>query len=74
MPLNLADFDIDYTITRICGNDTVRHRMEVLGFTSGETVRLLSKFDSNYIVCIKKSKLGISKELLRRVIVEKTHQ
>ncbi len=69
MPLNLAEKNKEYMIQKICGDEEHRHHLESLGFVEHETVRILSVFFGCYIVLIKNSKIGISTELARAIVV-----
>lgn len=69
MPLNLAEKNKEYVIQKICGNEEQRHYLESSGFAEQETVRIVSVFFGCYIVLVKDSKIGISTELARSIIV-----
>lgn len=69
MPLNLMDLGVEYTIQKILGKENRRHHLENLGFIVGETVRILSCFNSYYVVCVKDTKVGLSEELAKLIIV-----
>ena len=69
MPLNLAKKNKEYIIQKICGDEEQRHNLESLGFVEYETVRILSAFFGCYIILIKDSKIGISTELAKAIIV-----
>mgnify|MGYP004525748461 FL=1 len=70
MPLNLADINTDYTIQKICGNEDERHHLETLGFLEGATVRIVSILFGSYIVRIQESKIGISQDFAKMIIVQ----
>lgn len=69
MPLNLALFDKEYTILKVCGNEKQKHHLESLGFISGGKVTLLSELHGYYIVMIKGSKVGIDKQMAKKIIL-----
>ena len=69
MPLLFAEKNNEFTITKICGDEGQRHHLESLGFVELETVRIVSVFFGCYIVLVKDSKIGISAELARAIIV-----
>lgn len=69
MPLNLAEKNKEYVIQKICGDEEQRHYLESLGFVEQETVRIVSVFFGCYIVLVKDSKIGISTELARSIII-----
>lgn len=70
MPLNLAEVNRLYTIQKICGDEQQRHYLESLGFVENAAVRILSAFFGYYIVMIKESKIGISTEFAKMIIVK----
>ena len=57
MPLNLADINTDYIIQKICGNEGDRHYLESILLGS-------------YIVRIQESKIGISQDFTKMIIVQ----
>lgn len=69
MPLTLAEFNVPYTIHKICGNEKQRHHIEALGFVEGTTIQVLSKFSEYYIVLVKGSKIGMDKDVAKRIII-----
>ena len=70
MPLNLADINTDYIIQKICGKEGARHYLETLGFIEGATVRIVSILLGSYIVRIQESKIGISQDFTKMIIVQ----
>lgn len=69
MPLNLADTGTYYIVQKICGSEEDRHHLETLGFVEGASLCILSAFFGYYVVRIKDSKVGISKDLAKMIIV-----
>ena len=69
MPLNLAEINQQYTVQKICG-DEERHYLETLGFVENAAIRILSAFFGYYIVMIKESKIGISADFAKMIIVQ----
>ena len=63
MPLNLAQFNIKYKISKVCGQEKQRHYLESLGFIAG------SEIHGYYIVMVKGSKIGIEKSMAKRIIL-----
>lgn len=49
MPLNLADFNKKYQISKVCGQEKQRHYLESLGFICGSEVELLSEIHGYYM-------------------------
>ena len=43
MPLNLAEFNTPYRISKVCGQEKQRHYLESLGFVAGSEIELLSE-------------------------------
>lgn len=69
MPLNLADVNIPYIIQKICGPEDQRHYLESLGLVENTPVCILSSFFGYYVIRVKESKIGISKDLAKMIIV-----
>ena len=69
MPLTLADVGKEQIIHRICGNDEVRRHLENLGFVAGGEVTLISSMGGNVIVKVKESRVAISEEMARKIMV-----
>ena len=67
MPLNLAQFNIKYKISKVCGQEKQRHYLESLGFIAGSEIELLSEIHGYYMV--KGSKIGIEKSMAKRIIL-----
>ena len=64
MPLNLAEINQQYTVQKICGDEEQRHYLE------NAAIRILSAFFGYYIVMIKESKIGISADFAKMIIVQ----
>jgi ferrous iron transport protein A len=69
MPLLLAELNVDYTIKHISANEKDRHYLESLGFIPGTRLCVVSKFNGYFLVNIKDSRIGISKDLAKRIIL-----
>lgn len=69
MPLTLADVGTEQIIHRVGGNDEVRRHLENLGFVAGSAVTLISTLGGNVIVRVKESRVAISAEMARRIMV-----
>lgn len=69
MPLLLAELNFQYTIKHIGANEKDRHHLETLGFVTGTQLSILSRFNDYLIVNIKGSRIGISKDLAKRIIL-----
>ena len=69
MPLTLANVGEEQIIHRIGGNDEVRRHLENLGFVAGGEVTLISSLGGNVIVKVKESRVAISEEMARKIMV-----
>ena len=69
MPLTLAAVGEDNTIQRIAGKPEVKKHLTDLGFTVGGEVSLVSMLGGNVIVKVKESRVAISDELARKIMV-----
>ena len=69
MPLYMAENGQDVTITRITGTDQMKKHLENLGFVVGETIRIVNKIDTNFIVKVKGVSVAISHELAKRITI-----
>ena len=69
MPLNLAEFNTTYKISKVCGQEKQRHYLESLGFVTGTEIELLSEIHGYYVVMVKGSKIGIEKSMAKRIIL-----
>ena len=69
MPLCFADLDADNTIKKIGGSPEVKKHLEDLGFTPGSTFTLVSAMGGNVIVKVKESRVAISEEMARKIMV-----
>ena len=69
MPLVLADVGDINTIKKISGPPEVRKHLANLGFVVGGTVTIINAIGGNVIVNVKESRVAISEELARRIMV-----
>ena len=69
MPLLLAETGTSYTIVRICGCEKIKHYLESLGFIAGTAIVVVSKFNDYFLVNVKGSRIGIGREMAKRVII-----
>ena len=69
MPLSLADVGEENTIKKIGGNPEVKKHLENLGFVVGGTVKVISTLGGNVIVNVKESRVAISEEMARKIMV-----
>lgn len=69
MPLNLATVGERQIIKRLGGNPTVKKHLENLGFNVGGEICVVSSFAGNLIVKVKESRIAVSDELARKIMV-----
>ena len=69
MPLNLANPGETQIIRKIGGNPEVKKHLENLGFTVGGEIRIVSSLGGNLIVKVKESRVAVSDELARKIMV-----
>ena len=69
MPLSYADIDSRQIVKKIGGSPEVRRHLENLGFNVGEEIRIVSALGGNVIVSVKDSRIAISDEMAKRIMV-----
>ena len=69
LPLSLADVGTENTIKKIGGSPEVRKRLEDLGFVVGGTVSVITAMAGNVIVNVKETRVAISQEMARKIMV-----
>lgn len=69
MPLSLADIGQESMILRIGGNPEVKKHLEDMGFVAGGAVTVVSSLGGNIIVKVKESRVAISEEMARKIMV-----
>ena len=69
MPLVFAQKDEALIIKKISGNAEVKQHLEDLGFNVGGEVSVVSTLGNNLIVKVKESRIAISSDLARRIMV-----
>ena len=69
MPLTLANVGEEQIIHHVGGNDEARRHLENLGFVAGGEVTLISSLGGNVIVKVKESRVAISEEMARKIMV-----
>ena len=69
MPLTMLNFGEDAAIKRIGGKGEARRFLENLGFTVGETVKLVSSNCGNVIVQVKDSRVAVCKGIANKIMV-----
>ncbi|MBP5276796.1 MAG: ferrous iron transport protein A [Lachnospiraceae bacterium] len=69
MPLVLAERGEEQIIKKIGGSPEVKKHLEDLGFNVGGTVSIVNTLGGNLIVNIKESRVALSDELARKIMV-----
>ena len=69
MPLSLAAVGEENTVKRIGGNPEVKKHLENLGFVVGGNVTVITSLNGNVIVNVKESRVAISEEMARKIMV-----
>lgn len=69
MPLSLTEFNQFYIINKVCGLEKQRHYLESLGFVPGAQISILSELHGYFVVMVKGSKIGLDKNLAKKIIV-----
>ena len=69
MPLSLADAGKENVIIKVGGNPEVKKHLEDLGFVAGGTATLISSMGGKVIVKVKESRVAISEEMARKIMV-----
>ncbi len=69
MPLVFAEKEEHMIIKRIGGSPEVKKHLEDLGFNVGGEVSIVSSLGTNLIVKVKESRVAVSDELARKIMV-----
>lgn len=69
MPLTLADVGEENIILKVGGKPEVKKHLENLGFVPGGRVTVLSTISGNLIVNVKESRVAISQEMAKKIMV-----
>ncbi len=69
IPLNYANTDEPQIIRKIGGNPEIKKHLENLGFTVGGEISIVSSLGGNLIVKVKESRVAVSDELARKIMV-----
>ncbi len=69
MPLVLADVGKENIIKKVGGNPETKKHLENLGFVVGGTVTIINSLGGNVIVNVKESRVAISEEMARKIMV-----
>ena len=69
MPLMLAGIGEENTIKKIGGSPEIKKHLEDLVFVVGGSVTVVNALGGNVIVNVKESRVAISEEMARRIMV-----
>ena len=69
IPLNVAVVGEPQIIRKIGGSPEVKKHLEDLGFNIGSEVLVVSTLAGNIIVKVRESRIAVSNELARRIMV-----
>lgn len=69
IPLCYADVGVESVIKKIGGNPELKKHLENLGFVVGGSVTTVTKVAGNIIVNVKESRVAISEETARKIMV-----
>ena len=69
MPLNLADVGEPQIIKKLGGSPEVKKHLEDMGFNVGGEISVVSTLNGNLIVKVKESRVAVSEELARRIMI-----
>lgn len=69
IPLNYANMGEIQIIKKIGGSPEVKKHLENLGFTIGGEISIVSSLGGNLIVKVKESRVAVSDELARKIMV-----
>ncbi len=69
MPLIYAEKEAPQIIRKIGGSPEVKKHLENLGFNVGGEVSVINSLGDNLIVRVKESRVAISDELARKIMV-----
>ena len=69
MPLTFANINESNIIKKVGGNSETKRHLENLGFVAGTSISLITRMNGNVIVNIKGSRIAISEELARKIMV-----
>lgn len=69
MPLIVADMGTPQIIKKVGGSPEVKQHLENLGFVVGGTVTVVNSMAGNLIVNVKESRIAISEEMARKIMI-----
>ena len=69
MPLSMAVIGEENIIKKIGGSPDVKRHLENLVFVAGVNVRIVNKLGGNVIVNVKETRVAISEEMAKKIMV-----
>ena len=69
MPLIYATPGELNVVKRVSGTQEERAKLEEMGFTPGALVTLVTSSGGDVIVCVKESRVAISREVAERILI-----
>ena len=69
IPLSYAGPGEEAVIRKIGGSPEVKKHLENLGFVVGGSVKVITVLNGNVIVKVKESRVAISDEMARRIMI-----
>ena len=69
MPLVFADVGEEQIIRKVGGSQEMRQHLADMGFVPGGGVTVVSAIGGNVIVRVKESRVAISREMARKIMV-----
>ena len=69
LPLSLADPGEEVVVRRVGGSPEGKKQLEDLGFTAGSTATVITSLNGNVIVKVRESRVAISDEMARKIMV-----
>lgn len=69
MPLCFVSVGEENIVRKVGGGSETKKHLEDLGFVPGGTVTVLSKIGGNIIVKVKETRVAISEEMARKIMV-----
>ena len=69
MPLTFAAIGEENIIRRVGGKPEIKKHLEDLGFVAGGSATVVSSLGGNLIVKVKESRVAISEEMARKIMI-----
>lgn len=69
MPLMLASVGEENIIRKIGGSPETKRHLENLGFVVGSNITIINSLGGNVIVNVKETRVAISEEMARKIMV-----